>query len=68
MGDGLEGLWKQAACKWILEQEVRHLEQSRMIIEPDAEILQGAQIVGQPERLAPPGKNLPVTGTLGCTE
>jgi hypothetical protein len=40
------GAWKQPAGEWIFEQELGHLQQLGVVVEPGSEVLHAAQVVG----------------------
>ena len=53
MRDGVERARKQPAGKRVFQQELRHVQQFRMVVEPGAKLLQAAQVIGQAQLLAP---------------
>src|SRR6202795_3922516 len=59
---------KQPACKRVFQQELRHFQQFRAVIEAGSKLLQAAQVIRQPKRRAPARENIPIAGALRGAE
>src|SRR5207244_758477 len=59
--DRFERVRVQTILERILEHECRHLQQIRVVVEPDTEFLQRAQIIDIRELLAQRGQNGPIS-------